>query len=146
MIILPFIGPMNIWHVICIYIVELTEDWMLQRDESEPRPSLPKTGFRLSQPGQQPGQTQGTKELLSWKTQCETHTPRSYERKSTRIIATCKLTSDQSADFRPCRKSSADPLEDQDAWGTSKNDHAYMGVRSCADHQRCRCAVTKVRH
>ena len=44
-------------------------------------------------------------------TQCETHTPRSYERKSTRIIATCKLTLDQLADFRPCRKSPQNRLK-----------------------------------
>jgi hypothetical protein len=60
--------------------------------------------------------------------------PRSHERKSTRIIATCKLTLDQLADFRPCRKFPAEPLEDQDAWGTGRKDHVHMGVRSCADH------------
>jgi hypothetical protein len=29
---------------------------------------------------------------------------------------------------------SAEPLENQDAWGTGRNDYAHMGVRSCADH------------
>jgi hypothetical protein len=34
------------------------------------------------------------------------------------------------------------PLENQDAWGTGRKDHAHMGVRSCADHQRCHGAVS----
>ena len=60
-------------------------------------------------------------------TQCETHLPRCREDKSTRIIATCKLTTDQWACFLLAGNNAADPLEDQDAWGTGRNDHAHRG-------------------
>ena len=52
---------------------------------------------------------------------------RSREYKSIRIIATCKLALDQLARFLVRQGNAADPLENQGAWGTGRNDLALRG-------------------
>jgi len=50
----------------------------------------------------------------------ESHFLRSRERKSTKIIVTCKLTTEQLARILARQEKAADPLDNQSAWGTSK--------------------------
>ncbi len=69
-------------------------------------------------------------------TQCVTPFSGSRAHQSIRIIATCKLTLDQLKHYLMYQDSAAEPLENQGAWGTGRNDLVLRGVVTSADHQR----------
>jgi hypothetical protein len=85
------------------------------------------SGFRLSQPFQACWFLNRFQELLSWKAQFETPNTQGRKYKSIRIIATCKLTLDQLARFLAHQDHAAETLENQDAWGTGKDDLVLRG-------------------
>jgi hypothetical protein len=58
----------------------------------------------------------------------ESNLLRSREHKSIKIIATCKLITDQLARSLVRQEPAAEPLDNQSAWGTSKNDQTLRGL------------------